>query len=188
MFQNSRLFSIVFPANNFKVDMKKELKCGRVCLEAQESRCLKKQWSFPCQTLVPTQYTLRSLLIHGTFWLQQQVLIATANARLNAVFASLKSVKEGKVPSSMSVLCSFAQDNFELCLSHLGGVGNMRDRKRGMQELIYLHDRLCYQLMYWAQLRLSLRNTELSNLIYQEIKKGFIFREQIKVLSMLQNC
>lgn len=101
MFQNSRLFSIAFPDDHFKVDMRKELRYGRIFLEMQESRCLKKQWSLICQNLMPTDYVLRSLLIRDTFSLQQQALIATVNSRLTAIFISLNSVTERKVISSL---------------------------------------------------------------------------------------
>lgn len=101
MFQNSRLFSIAFPADHFKVDMRKELQCGRIFLEMQESSCLRKQLSFLCQNHMATQYVLRSILIHDTFSLQQQALIATANARFTAIFISLNSVTERKVISSL---------------------------------------------------------------------------------------
>lgn len=62
------------------------------------------QWSFVCKDVFFSyKNTLRSLLIPVTFWLQQPVLIAAANARLAAIFTSLNCVKGGKVFSSLSL-------------------------------------------------------------------------------------
>lgn len=72
---------------------------------------------FSPKTLCLPRCTLRSLLVHGTFGLQQQALIATADARFTAIYVSVNFFREGK----MLFLASFhPQDNFGLYLSRSG--------------------------------------------------------------------
>lgn len=76
---------------------------------------------FSAKTSCLPKYTLRSLLIHGTFGLQQQMqlqaLIATADARFTTVYVSVNFFREGKV---VFFAFFFSQDNFGLCLAHPG--------------------------------------------------------------------
>lgn len=76
-------FSIVFPANDFKVDTKKELQWKRLS-GGMRIWMLGKTLVF-CQNFVPTQVYLKD----GAFGLQQQALIATADARFTAMYVSV---------------------------------------------------------------------------------------------------
>lgn len=61
---------------------------------------------------------LRNLLIHGTFELQQQALITTADARFTAIYVSVNFFRD-----RMVLFYAFffpLKDNFGLCLSHPG--------------------------------------------------------------------
>lgn len=72
---------------------------------------------FSPKTLCLPKCTLRSLLIHGTFGLQQQALIATADAKFAAIYVSVNFFREGKV---FFLASPYPRDNFGLCLSRPG--------------------------------------------------------------------
>lgn len=129
MFCNSRLFSIVFPANDFKVDTKKELQWKRLS-GGMRMGMFGKTLVF-CQNFVPTQVYLKD----GAFGLQQQALIATADARFTATCVSVNFSENER---SFSVLFFSTKITLDSALQILGGVGNMRDRERGRQEIIHL--------------------------------------------------
>lgn len=103
---------------------------------------------FFAETSCLPKYSLKSLLIHGIFGLQQQALIATADARFTVVYVSLNFFREGKVLFLAFFSPRIGGKSLDSAFHILGGVGNVRERKKGRQEIAYLYDCLCYHFMH----------------------------------------